>query len=40
MNIPGMEELLSDKDIHLKCLDYKNHYEHMWEQSEESADED
>lgn len=32
MNIPGMEELLRDKDVHFKCLDYKNRYERMWEE--------
>lgn len=31
MNIPGMEELLRDKIIHLECLDYQNRYERMWE---------
>jgi hypothetical protein len=40
MNIPGMEELLSDKAIHLKCLDYQNRYEQMWEESEEYMDEE
>lgn len=40
MNIPGMEELLSDKAIHLKCLDYQNRYERMWEKSEEYMDEE
>jgi hypothetical protein len=29
MNIPGMEELLSDKAIHLECLDYQNYWERM-----------
>jgi hypothetical protein len=40
MNIPGMEELLSDKAIHLECLDYQNRYERMWEESEEYMDEE
>jgi hypothetical protein len=40
MNIPGMEELLSDKAIHLECLDYKNRYERMWEESEGDRDKD
>jgi hypothetical protein len=40
MNIPGMEELLSDKAIHLECLNYQNHYERMWEESEEYMDEE
>jgi hypothetical protein len=35
MNIPGMEELLDDKAIHLECLDYKNHQQRIWEQSKE-----
>jgi hypothetical protein len=40
MNIPGMEELLSDKAIHLECLDYKSRYERMWEESKEYMDEE
>jgi hypothetical protein len=40
MNIPGMEELLNDKAIHLECLDYQNRYEQMWEESEEYMDEE
>jgi hypothetical protein len=40
MNIPGMEELLSDKAVHLECLDYQNRYERMWEKSGEYMDEE
>jgi hypothetical protein len=40
MNIPGTEDLLNDKVIHLECLDYKNYRQRMWEQSEEDIDED